>query len=273
MSEVARVGANELGTLADKINAEHRACQAAANTALEHAMNAGDLLLEVRAECPHGTWQDWVDDNFEGSLRTSQIYMYLARRREEVGEIKAQSSALLSIAEALHKLALRHVSLLPAPPELQQVAQPVAEQPEGQPTEQPPLEDPRPSEDGHQAQDRARRISYVEDVVRAQAKKGDPNPPPSMAVEVSAEEWRKLYAREVKARTQQAADKMIPLIVYLEKFMAAEQDGYRPEEAGVGVTRLNHQDQAVAVLRNSIAWLQRVIDEAEQEQARMQDAE
>lgn len=117
------------------------------------------------------------------------------------------------------------------------------------------------------------RISYVEDVVRAQAKKGDPNPPPDMEVEVPAEEWRKLYAREVEARTQQAADKMIPLIVYLEQFMATEQDGYRPEEAGVGVTRLNHQDQAVAVLRDSITWLQRVLEVAEQGQGRMQSPE
>src|SRR5918995_1197360 len=148
----------KLGKLAERINAEHRACQAAAKTALEHAMNAGASLLEARAECPYGTWQAWVDDNFDGSLRTAQIYMYLARRREEVEEEKAQSAALLSISEALHKLALGCVEPLSAPPELT-----LLQQATQQPAEQPTLEDDGLSKDVWQEYDEYLAKKYIWD--------------------------------------------------------------------------------------------------------------
>ena len=96
MGEVEKLGETELYSLAQRINAEHRACATAVNAALEHALNAGDLLLKARDCCPRGTWEAWTKENFEGSLRTAQAYMRVARCREEVEAAKAQSSAPLS---------------------------------------------------------------------------------------------------------------------------------------------------------------------------------
>ena len=69
-----------LDDLATAINDEHRQAEAAMNTGLQHALEAGRLLLEAKALCAHGQWLPWVADNFEGSIRTSQCYTRLAER-------------------------------------------------------------------------------------------------------------------------------------------------------------------------------------------------
>ncbi len=93
-----------LDGLAKRINEEHKRCEGAVNAALEHAMNAGDLLLEVKDTSPHGTWQGWLEGNFVGSVRTAQAYMRVASRRGEVEAAKTQSSAPLSLDGALRAL-------------------------------------------------------------------------------------------------------------------------------------------------------------------------
>jgi hypothetical protein len=96
--------AERLDTLAARINAKHRAVGVAVNSALGHALAAGDLLLQAKAERPHGTWGAWLEENFEGSARTAQAYLLLAHRRAEIEAANAQSSAHLSIDEALRFL-------------------------------------------------------------------------------------------------------------------------------------------------------------------------
>jgi Protein of unknown function (DUF3102) len=93
-----------LDDLAKRINEEHRRCEGAVNAALEHAMNAGDLLLEAKGSAPHGTWQGWLADHFDGSVRTAQAYIRVASRRDEVEAAKTQSSAPLSLDGALRAL-------------------------------------------------------------------------------------------------------------------------------------------------------------------------
>jgi hypothetical protein len=262
MSEVAR-----LGTLAERINAEHRACQAAARTSLEHAMNAGDLLIEAKAECPHGTWQDWFDANLKGSLslRTAQVYMYLARRREEVGEAKAQSSALTSIAHALHLLSFRGPVLVP-PEELRAAPEPL------------PLEYPAPSGDVWEEHREAMRTSYIHDKIKEQAKKGDPNPPPDMEVEVSDEYWRKWYAYEERQRRKQGVATLGYVLEALHKNGLGDYWAIRAEEAGQALAHnelafMENNERVFEDLRAGVAWLQQVIGTAEQEQRRMQGDE
>ncbi len=92
-----------LETLAERINAEHRACEEAATTALSHAMNAGDLLAGAKARLPHGGFGAWLEENFAGSGRTARAYMLVARHRDEL-EAKRQTSATLSIDGALKAL-------------------------------------------------------------------------------------------------------------------------------------------------------------------------
>jgi hypothetical protein len=91
--------------LVTAINDEHRRCDEAVSTALDHAMRAGDLLIEARADIGHGNWQAWIEENFEGSLRRAQEYMRLAKNRESIEAEKARSSALLGIDRALRAIA------------------------------------------------------------------------------------------------------------------------------------------------------------------------
>ncbi|MDP9437836.1 MAG: DUF3102 domain-containing protein [Actinomycetota bacterium] len=94
----------DLTTLADRVNAEHRACDEAVGAALGHAINAGELLLEAKGRIKHGEWGSWVRDNFEGSARTAQAYMKVARELPGLEGTKAQRVADLSFREALREL-------------------------------------------------------------------------------------------------------------------------------------------------------------------------
>lgn len=82
----------DLTTLADKVNAEHRACEEAVGAALRHAITAGELLTEAKASVSHGSWGSWLAENFEGSERTAQAYMKVYRRRDEIRNGAADSS-------------------------------------------------------------------------------------------------------------------------------------------------------------------------------------
>jgi hypothetical protein len=62
-----------------RINEAHRAGDSAALSALKHYRQAGELLNEVKASLPHGDFGPWLEANFEGSERTAQAYMRLAK--------------------------------------------------------------------------------------------------------------------------------------------------------------------------------------------------
>jgi hypothetical protein len=69
--EVAVQNGAKLGTLAERINEEHEAYETGIKTALghfeaalEHALDAGDLLLQAKAEHEHGNWVPWLEANF-----------------------------------------------------------------------------------------------------------------------------------------------------------------------------------------------------------------
>jgi hypothetical protein len=93
-----------LATLAEQINDHHRQAEAALRSGLEHALAAGRLLIEAKELCVHGTWGQWLAEHFEGSARTAQCYMRVAKRWPEL-EAKAQRVADLSFREAARLLA------------------------------------------------------------------------------------------------------------------------------------------------------------------------
>lgn len=99
MSEIER-----LNTLATRINEEHRRCEEAFRSTLEHALRAGELLIEAKDGVPHGSWEAWLADNFEGSLRTAQAYMRVARARKQFEDPKTQRVADLSLRKAIKEL-------------------------------------------------------------------------------------------------------------------------------------------------------------------------
>jgi hypothetical protein len=93
-----------LTTLAKCINEHHRQAEAAIRSGLEHALEAGRLLIEAKDQCQHGKWGSWLADNFEGSQRTARAYMQVAKRWPEI-EAKRQRVADLSFRDAARMLA------------------------------------------------------------------------------------------------------------------------------------------------------------------------
>ena len=90
--------------LADRINEEHRQVVATVNKGIKHALEAGRLLIEAKAQCPHGTWGNWLDDHFDGSNRSARVYIQVARKWPEI-ESKMADSANLGIDGSVKLLA------------------------------------------------------------------------------------------------------------------------------------------------------------------------
>jgi Protein of unknown function (DUF3102) len=83
---------NSLADLAARINAEHKAAADALRSAVVHAMAAGDLLIEAKAQVPHGNWRGWIAANCKLSERSVQLYMKLAKHRAVIEKEQAKSA-------------------------------------------------------------------------------------------------------------------------------------------------------------------------------------
>jgi Protein of unknown function (DUF3102) len=82
MTEVVAVEAsNYLADLAARIRQEHDAVGHALKRGLEHAINAGNLLLEAKAQLKQqgGAWLPWLSEHCQVSERMAPRYMQLAR--------------------------------------------------------------------------------------------------------------------------------------------------------------------------------------------------
>lgn len=67
-----------LEQLAQRANVAHMRAVETAQDAVQHAIAAGQALLEAKKRCRPGTWYVWVTEHFRGSIRTAQGYMRLA---------------------------------------------------------------------------------------------------------------------------------------------------------------------------------------------------
>jgi hypothetical protein len=92
-------GSNSLPHLAARIRAEHEATSAALKTSVEHAMAAGELLLEAKELVKHGQWLPWLAEHCAISDRTAQLYMRCAKNRSAI-EANTQCVADLTLNEA-----------------------------------------------------------------------------------------------------------------------------------------------------------------------------
>jgi hypothetical protein len=68
----------DLGELAVMANKFHDEVQAAGNSMLVAAWNAGQTLLTAKELCGHGEWLPWLEANFHGSQRTARRYVTCA---------------------------------------------------------------------------------------------------------------------------------------------------------------------------------------------------
>jgi hypothetical protein len=94
-------GSNSLADLAARIRIEHEACTTALKRGLQHAIAAGELLIEAKAKLnKHGRWLPWLRDHCVMPERTARLYMRLASNREQIGNV-----ADLSIRGAIALLA------------------------------------------------------------------------------------------------------------------------------------------------------------------------
>jgi hypothetical protein len=106
-------GSNYLADLAARIRAEHEATATALRRGVEHAMAAGDLLIEAKAQLKHGQWLPWLVEHCAMSERTAQLYIRTAKHRATI-EAKIrngvadltlnQAAALLVLTSNIDKL-------------------------------------------------------------------------------------------------------------------------------------------------------------------------
>ena len=69
---------NIRATIASEINGHAEQATAKANEAMHHAIEAGRLLLEVKASLEHGQFGEWLETNVKVSARQAQRYMAAA---------------------------------------------------------------------------------------------------------------------------------------------------------------------------------------------------
>jgi hypothetical protein len=93
-----------LPALAAEIKRAHAEHLAAARRSLEHAIAAGERLLEAKQLLgAHGAWLPWLKQHVSIPERTCQHYMRLARHR---GELLAKSA---TVADLTVRAALKHL--------------------------------------------------------------------------------------------------------------------------------------------------------------------
>lgn len=91
--------------LAAAANRSHERANTSAADAVEHAVAAGETLAKARELCNAGEWSQFVAEHFDGSLRTAQKYMRLARHWRQIssttprGAITSQAEAARAIAQ------------------------------------------------------------------------------------------------------------------------------------------------------------------------------
>lgn len=68
-------------TVAEEINRHHQLAGLRAEEAVNHAVEAGKLLLEVKEGVPHGKWLTWLAENVSVTPRQAQRYMQVAQGR------------------------------------------------------------------------------------------------------------------------------------------------------------------------------------------------
>lgn len=91
--------ANRLVELARGIEREIGAAEADYQSAVAHAVNAGEMLIEAKRGVRHGEWLPWLRDNCRVSEREARNYMRLARNRQRVADLPTVREAVALLAE------------------------------------------------------------------------------------------------------------------------------------------------------------------------------
>ena len=98
--------------LVASIEIEHAEVGQALQSALAHAIAAGELLIEAKRRVQHGEWRPWLEANCSVPARTARHYMALARRRKQLCD---QNGNVLPISVHAAMRQLEHLKGEPYP--------------------------------------------------------------------------------------------------------------------------------------------------------------
>jgi hypothetical protein len=95
---------DSLDTIADRINDAVFNAESAARSAMQFAIEAGELLNQAKQKVAHGEWLGWLGSNIELAPRTCQAYMRLAAKVRLLPTEEAQRVTDLPVREAIHAI-------------------------------------------------------------------------------------------------------------------------------------------------------------------------
>lgn len=87
-----------LPELVARANEEHALVEGAVTSALQHAINCGEALNEIRSHFRRGGWEDWLDQNFHGSRHAAAYYMRVAHYKDLVEDLPNVKQAMRRLA-------------------------------------------------------------------------------------------------------------------------------------------------------------------------------
>ena len=77
---------SQLEGLTTLIRQECERSMEAARTSLDHALRAGEYLLQAKERISHGQWMSWLAEHCQLNQRVANNYMRLARHQQEVSQ-------------------------------------------------------------------------------------------------------------------------------------------------------------------------------------------
>ena len=106
-------------TTAAEINRHHDLARSKATEAMNHAMEAGKLLLEAKAGLEHGAWSAWLQSNVMVTPRQAQRYMALAQGKPLPIRMIAKNYTVSYLPKAmpasLHREEIKPATWTPTP--------------------------------------------------------------------------------------------------------------------------------------------------------------
>ena len=91
----------DLGDIASRINAEVDACEVACRASVDHAIQAGRLLVDAKLKLGHGRFGPWIAANVKASDRMVRLYMAVANGWENLKPEERKRVADLPLRQAL----------------------------------------------------------------------------------------------------------------------------------------------------------------------------
>lgn len=87
-----------LAEIAEDLHSELVEAESQYQSAIGHALRAGELLVEAKSLVPRGSWGRWLAANFEGSQTVAHTYIRLAEHRVEIADARTITQAVTQIA-------------------------------------------------------------------------------------------------------------------------------------------------------------------------------